>query len=165
MENKNPIFFLDIDGVLATSFQFNTNRKNYHPVHNCYRFDKKCVGVMNDIIEQTNCDIVLSSDWKLHYIRQDMREIFAWNGLKCNLIGVTPRLPVEYYTLQLLAEQRALEILKYVEDHDITNYVAVDDLPLLNWLPDNFVQCTKIREGIKQSGIKDKILKILLSNL
>ena len=47
-----PTIFLDIDGVLATTHQYYTNRKKWHEMYDCYRFDEKCVKVFNDIIEK-----------------------------------------------------------------------------------------------------------------
>jgi hypothetical protein len=55
---------------------------------------------------------------------------------------------------------RSAEILKYVNEHQICNYIAVDDLDLSPWIT-NFVRTPRSNEGIKQSGIKDKILKVI----
>ena len=61
-----------------------------------------------------------------------------------------------------------MEIEKYLADADgITHWVAVDDL---NMSPEynqgyglkNFVLTPRSNEGIKQTGIKNKILKYLL---
>ena len=41
-------------------------------------------------------------------------------------------------------------------------YCAVDDMDLSALGDEHFVQCTHSREGIKQTGIKEKIIKRLL---
>jgi len=160
----NPTIFIDIDGVLATTVQYYTNRKKWHPTYDCYRFDEKCVKVFNEIIKKTNPIIILSSDWKIRYSTDMMNDIFKWNGVLAKISGKTSSLwGTQYKTLQQLEECRAEEILKYQVDHAdvVDKWVAIDDLNLMQWIPDNFVQCTRSNEGIKQSGIKDKILKIL----
>ena len=160
-----PFFFLDIDGVMATSHQFYTNRKKWHDVYDCYRFDEKCVKVLNDIIQKTDPIIILSSDWKDHYSIEQMNAIFEWNGVNSVISDFTgSSWGVIFKSAQQLEECRAYEILEYVKKHDIDgNWVAVDDLDLTQWIPDNFVLTPRVNEGIKQSNIKEKILKVIQS--
>jgi len=66
-----------------------------------------------------------------------------------------------FTSFQQLEECRAYEILQYVRERELTNWVAVDDLNLSKWIPNNFVYTPKSNEGIKQSGVKEKIIKIL----
>jgi hypothetical protein len=162
--NENIYIFLDIDGVLATSHQFSTNRKKWHPTYNCYRFDEKCVKVFNSILDNINgATVILSSDWKHHYSIEQMNEIFKWNDVNAIISDTTgSSWGVMFTSLQQLEECRAHEINKYVTEHNITNWLAIDDLNLSPWIsPEHFVRTPKISEGIKQSGIKDKILNIL----
>jgi hypothetical protein len=162
VSNKKYIF-LDIDGVLATTVQYYTNRKKWHPMYDCYRFDEKCVKIFNDIIEKTNPIIILSSDWKDRYTINALNEIFEWNKVNAKVSDVTSSSwGVEFTRLQQLEECRSFEINRYVVEHGLTKWVAIDDLNLKLWMPENFVHCTRANEGIKQSGVKDKILKILL---
>jgi hypothetical protein len=154
---------LDIDGVIATTAQYNSKKKNWHPMYDCYRFDEKCVKIFNDIIEKTNPIIILSSDWKDHYTIAVMNEIFKWNGVNAEVSGITSSSwGVQFTSLQQLEECRSYEINKYATENQLTKWVAIDDLNLKLWIPENFVHCTRANEGIKQSGVKDKILKILL---
>jgi hypothetical protein len=160
-----PYIFLDIDEVLATTNQFYSNRKKWNPEYNRYRFDEKCVKVFNSIIEITNPIVILSSDWKDSFTIEQLNRIFEINGVNCKISDITPSLwGTQYKSLQQLDECRAEEILKYQTDHaDVINkWVAIDDLNLTQWMPDNFVRCTKANEGIKQSNVKEKILKILI---
>lgn len=80
---------LDIDGVLATSHQYYTNRKKWHPTYDCYRFDEKCVKVFNEIIEKIDPIIILSSDWQNHYSFEILNKIFKWNDVNCVITDVT----------------------------------------------------------------------------
>jgi hypothetical protein len=157
--------FLDIDGVLATTHQFHTNKKNWNPMYDRYKFDQKCVKIFNSILEITNPIIILSSDWKDDYTIEVLNKIFEINGVNAVVSGITPDLwGTVYKSYQELDECRAEEILKYQTDHAdvIDKWVAIDDLNLTPWMPDNFVRCTKANEGIKQCNVKEKILKILI---
>ena len=156
-----PFIFLDIDGVLATSHQFYTNRKKW-PDYGCYRFDDKCVKVFNEILKKTDPIIVLSSDWKLNYTIEAMNNIFKVNNIEGVVSDITPSLwGTRYLSYSELDECRAQEILLYVSRHDVVNYVAIDDLNLKPWIPDNFVHTPRANEGIKQSSVKDKIIKMI----
>ena len=155
--------FLDIDGVLATTRQYYTNRKKWHPTYDCYRFDEKCVKVFNQILDQVDATIILSSDWKTHYDRSTMNEILKWNEVNGEISAFTPSLwGTEFKSAQQLEECRAHEILRYVEKHNVKKWIAIDDLDLSEWIPDNFVRTPLESQGIKQSGVKDKILKKIL---
>jgi hypothetical protein len=161
--NSNKYLFLDIDDVLTTMFQYNQKKEKWDKEYDRYHFDAKCVKVFNAIIEKTNPIIILSSDWKLKYTVEQMNRIFEINGVKSIVTDYTPNLwGTQFKSYQQLDECRSTEINNYVEEHQITNWVAVDDLNLFPWIPLNFVRCTRATEGIKQSGVKDKILKILI---
>lgn len=155
--------YLDLDGVLATTTQFYSKKR--HPEWNCYRFDKKCVKVFNEILEKTNAGIILSSDWKYHYDLKTMNKIFEWNGINGKISDFTPSLwGYKFKSLDELEICRAEEILMHVNEHknEIGSWVAIDDLDLNDLLPEeNFVQTPRQNEGIKQTNIKTKILNKL----
>jgi hypothetical protein len=69
---------------------------------------------------------------------------------------------------------RVIEIKQYLHDHpEITHWVSIDDLDMgktgkrrgvefeHDWALDNFVLTPRGNEGIKQSGIKEKVIKFL----
>ena len=61
-----------------------------------------------------------------------------------------------------LEQQRAFEIKTWLKENpDVTNWVAIDDLDMRSdtWGLTNFILCSNSNEGIKQSGIKEKIIK------
>lgn len=161
MDFDKPIIFLDFDGVMVTTRQYYMKKR--HPIFNTvYPFDPKCVKVLNSIIEITNPIIICSSDWKYHFNIEQLNEIFEWNGVNAKITDATPSLwGVKYYKLHDLEKCRADEIKTFVKENNVIKFVIIDDLNLFEWFPDNFVHCTRENEGIKQSGVKDKILKIL----
>ena len=184
------IIFLDNDGVLCLSTEWGGRAKKklkylkefpgtqdlpaYVKMDN---FNDKAVKTLNLILEQTDAEIVVSSDWKLYCSLEELQEMFTKYGVIKQPIDTTPNIPLKYdknyYTVEELAEYRVSEINMWLKEHpEVTQWVAVDDLPLgekfgpisgnSNGGLKNFVLTPKSSQGIKQSGIKDKILKFLL---
>lgn len=158
------VIFLDIDGVLATNKEFGMNRTKFqtkHPeakeLHIPYPFNHGCVKIFNEILEETNAKIILSSDWRLHWGLEELDRIFKFNG-----VIKSPEATTSFFKWKLssgLELDRIKQIEQYVAYSEITNWVAIDDLNLSD-LGDRFVR-TKDSEGLKQTGLKNKILKIL----
>jgi hypothetical protein len=170
------ILFLDHDGVICLSSNWGGRfkKKGYDsnpetPLDiRMDNFDSKAVKVLKEIIDETGCEIVVSSDWKRWGTLDQMKEMYVTRGIKPP-IDYTPDLKnFDEGTNHLLKttndyeEIRVLEINKYLEEHpEITHWVAVDDMDLSKL--SHFVRTTKpYNEGIKQSGIKEKILKFLV---
>jgi hypothetical protein len=146
-----------------------------------YRFDnfnQKAIKILNKIIEETGAEIVTSSDWKRWANLEEMGEYYESQGISKKPIALTPNLgQCTWYNDMVwvwspqwdLEMTRVIEIKQYLHDHpEITHWVAVDDLDMgkngegwKDWGLDNFVLTPKGAEGIKQSGIKEKILKFL----
>ena len=149
------ILFLDIDGVVLP---FNVHGKTRDD------FDKKAVKVLNEIIEKTDCEIVISSDWRNHHDLNQLKNIFEYNGVIKKPIDTTPH--SIKYDMESLDVGRADEIQMWLDEnkekYDIETYCAVDDLDLEDLGDNHFVMCTRpYNEGIKQTSIKDKIIKRL----
>jgi hypothetical protein len=122
-------------------------------------FNSKAVKVLNEILEITDAEIVVSSDWKLHCTLFELQSMFKEYGVIKSPIDITPNKVLT--NISDLEDNRVLEINTWLNDHpEVSHWVAVDDLDLSE-LP-NFVQTKKpYNEGIKQSGIKDKIIGFL----
>lgn len=151
------IIFLDIDGVMATSQCWGRGNDNKW---DAYMFDPKCVAVLNSILIETGAEIILSSDWKHHYSLTEMRDIFTHNGVIKGPIGFTPS--SKTYTAMNLEGGRIDEIHEWLKMHNTKNdltWVSIDDLSMFDL--EFFVHCPRVMEGIKQTGVKEKILKIL----
>ena len=190
------VLFLDHDGVICLSSEFggrfkkqrNAGRKLSQSIDSLpvlARFDnfnKKAIDVLNEILEETNAEIVVSSDWKRWATVEEMGEYYESQGIKKKPIGFTKSIndcdiPEDFqFSRQFdLEQERHFEILQYLKDNpQITHWVAVDDLNMgkiqkhetwgdmeLDWGLDNFVHTPRVREGIKQSNIKENILKFL----
>jgi len=185
--------FLDCDGVICLSNNWGGRSKKWakyrsaNPETSRYiddspvevrfdDFDKKAIKVLNEILEETDAEIVVSSDWRCHANLEELGEYFLSQGILKKPIGFTKLLgqcnqPENYEWLHKwdLEQSRSLEILQYLRDNpEITQWVAVDDLDMgkngeewKDWGLDNFVLTPSSNEGIKQLGIKEKIIKFL----
>jgi hypothetical protein len=187
------VIFLDNDGVICLSNNWGGRSKKWakyrskNPETSRYiddapvevrfdDFDKKAIKVLNEILEETGAEIVVSSDWRCHANLEELGEYFLSQGILKKPIGVTKLLgqcdqPENYPWLRKwdVEQSRSLEILQYLFDHpEVTQWVAIDDLDMgkneeewKDWGLDNFVLTPSRTEGIKQSGIKEKIIKFL----
>ena len=194
------IIFLDNDGVICLSNNWGERAKKWanfkrdnpevefenRPVICRFDdFDDKAVKVLNEILEETGAEIVVSSDWRLHATLEELGEYYESQGITKKPIAVTDIFkdifPKEWNAFRFRAElelERSMEIGHWLENHpEVTNWVAIDDL---NMSPEflskyfshsededknpglsNFVLTPRSREGIKQSGVKEKVLKFL----
>jgi len=160
MDTNRPTIFLDLDDVMVTEGQ--RKMENLHPKYQRYAFDPMCVKVLNRIITLRNPQIILSSDWKDQLSLENINEMFNEYKVQIPVADKTTNLwKTKYTSFQQLEECRAAEILFYTMENKLTNWVAIDDLNLLPWLPNNFVRCTNTYEGLRQDGIIEKILNIL----
>jgi len=174
------ILFLDHDGVICLVDNFGSRRKkrgyigmNSDILSRFDNFDGKAISVLNSIIESTGCEIVVSSDWRFWATLEEMGQYYISQGIKKAPIDYTPR---QISQSKLLggfdtepAETRSYEIKEWLSEHpEVSHWVAVDDLDMserfgnisrnYQWGLKNFVHTPKSREGIKQTGIKEKIL-------
>ncbi len=156
------VLFLDHDGVICLSTEWGSRFKNKEGLDSVFdRFNEKAIKVLNEIIEATDCEIVVSSDWRFHGSLSQMRELYKVRGILKSPIGYTDYIKSN---AQDLEHSRAQEILRWMNINDpksVMNFCAVDDLDMGIWLTENFVHTPRSSEGIKQSGIKEKIIKIL----
>ena len=152
------IIYTDIDDVLSLGSEIHPKLTKWGYVH---RFNAKAVKVFNEILKETGAEIVISSDWKNHYSLKDLQEIFIeWAGIDKAPIDVTRTFGNT--ALQLLEEFRAKEILEHAGNLMPYSWVAIDDLSLRFWIPENhFVYLPRYMEGVKQSGKKEEIIRKL----
>lgn len=160
------ILFLDNDGVICLSSEWGSRfkGKRYGLDKTFDNFNKGAVEILNEIITETECEIVISSDWRLHCSLAEMQALFLERGIKKAPIDYTPVIKMTGEHLMKSNEEiRSIEILKWLETWSkfgVSTWCAVDDLDMGPYL-NNFVLTPRDREGIKQTGIKRKIVKAL----
>jgi hypothetical protein len=183
------ILFLDFDGVICLSSEWGSryNKKGHHSNHENVHmrfdnFNKKGLVVLNSIIDETDCEIVVSSDWKNWADIHDFGQLFDYWGIKKKPIGVTESYNSDMDTFdvtkidpnEILEYERCCEIKHWLRQHPlVSHWVAVDDLDLgvtrkwfeegyeNEWGLTNFVHIPKENEGLKQCGVKTKIVNML----
>ena len=188
------VIFLDNDGVICLDNNWGGRSKKWAkykklnpeatsdtmaPVDIRFdNFDKKAIKVLNQILEETGAEIVVSSDWRLHANLEEIGEYYESQGILKKPIAFTKRYigcdkpdEFEWTRRTMYEQQRSIEVRQYLTDHpEITNWVCVDDLELGEadshgreqvWGLSNFVNTPKMAEGIKQQGVKEKILQFL----
>jgi hypothetical protein len=189
------ILMLDHDGVIALSNNWGGRTKKFAKYRSAnpdaskdikdapvsFRFDdfdKKAIKILNEILEETGAEIVVSSDWKLYATLEELGEYYEEQGIIKKPIALTDNLKdctvhgdnFMWSTMWDSEQMRTIEIKQYLHDHpEVTHWVAIDDLNMGKigepwkdlWAIDNFVLTPKSNEGIKQLGIKEKILNYL----
>lgn len=185
------IIFLDHDGVICLSNnwgnRFKKQRKFYtrgnpRPMNSQIpvdlrfdNFDRKAVNVLNQIIEKTDAEIVVSSDWRFHATLDELRDYYESQRIIKRPIGITDnKIPahLKYYSRSTyLEETRSYEILEWIDKNRPEKWVSVDDLNMAErfdskgeyiWGLKNFVHTPISNEGIKQKGIEEKIMRFLI---
>ncbi len=191
------VIFLDNDGVICLSNNWGSRFKKQHKVYTednprplqnelptelrFDNFDEKAVKILNEILEETDAEIVVSSDWQNFATLDELGEYYESQGIIKKPIGVTKEMgALEFDDLEEfpwlrqfdLEQHRSLEILQWLKYHpEVTKWVAVDDLDMgmhpawgsdgKPWGLSNFVHTPFSRQGIKQSGVSEKIINFL----
>jgi len=120
-------------------------------------FDPDAVNVLNQILDQTGAEIVISSDWKLKTSIEGMCEFYQAQGIKKMPIDYTAWLPGP----TVYHEQRANEITAWLQLHpETTQWAAIDDLYMGTWLT-NFVWAKNVHLGINDITVQQQLLEYL----
>jgi hypothetical protein len=152
------ILFLDHDGVICLADNWGSRGRQETKFDS---FDTKALEVLNEVIEQTDCEIVVSSDWRFYATLEELQQLYVDRGIL--------KVPISTTQLQSLGsamfieKNRASDIIEWVKENltKEDRWVAVDDLPMQMYLENNFVHTPYSREGIKQTGVKEKIINML----
>ena len=198
------VIFLDNDGVICLANTWGSRHKKQKewggmklsmrgreiPLE--YRFDnfdEKAVKVLNDILEQTDAEIVVSSDWRFHGTLEELGDYYESQGIIKRPMDFTEKFhyrdwldegfiseDFNFNRTDDLGQQRYFEIMRWLSRNpSVTHWVAVDDLHMgikveassygpfeRDWGLSNFVWTPRDWEGIKQSGVKEKLIKFLI---
>jgi hypothetical protein len=128
------IVFIDVDGPLA--WKYYGGRVSLSQGSEVFTIpypwvQKDCTALLT-ILENTDARLVLSSDWRKHYSFLQMREIFRHYGIQPHyLVDTTTHLDLwKKFSRPSLSWERAAEILKWVRDNGIKQWIAIDDIDL-----------------------------------
>ena len=105
------VIFLDIDGVM----NHETSKED---------MDTDCLYQLKRIVEQTDAYIVLTSSWRMYFLRGDENPIKLYFENRLKLFGL------ELYDIapHIGTARRAAEIKQWLKDHkQFKSYVILDD--------------------------------------
>lgn len=151
------LLYVDIDGPLATEGCSKTlHETKWH--NRLYRMNDACVTVLNEILQESGAEIVLSSDWRHHFNLEQIGEIFEWNGIIKKPIAMTGKESISFSNHE---KNRIHQIQISLNELQPKNWVVFDDLCLGKECYkdglDNFVLIDPI-VGLTGEGIKNQIL-------
>lgn len=138
---RRKIIFIDVDGPLAWG-TWNEGKVNItggvEDFQIPYPWVKEDCEALQKICEETNAELVISSDWKKHFTFNQLKRIFWHYGITARLIDITTHQDLwNKMSRSSLEHERALEVAKWAKDNKITNWIAIDDLDLYHafkWL-------------------------------
>lgn len=138
------IIFLDIDGVLNSDLWYQ-KQKGKENTDFTYHLDPHCVLQLNKVISKTHAKIVISSNWRKRYSKEEIFEALKKVGFKGEVISATPNL-----TSNNKDFIRGNEIMKWCRENesiigcryqDYKDYAIIDDnTDMLFWQRNNFFQ-------------------------
>lgn len=139
---RRKIIFIDIDGPLAWGTWNDGKVTITGGVEDFtipYPWVKEDCDALQKICEETNADLVVSSDWKKHFTFNQLKRIFWHYGITAGrLVDITTHQDLwNKMSRTSLDHERALEVAKWARDNKVTNWIAIDDLDLYHnfkWL-------------------------------
>lgn len=145
------IILLDLDGVMISG-------ASWKPVeiHNDRfpSFKPTAVKALNKILSKINASVILTSSHKSKYTRFEWEIIFKNRNINTSIKTLPPN------TLNL---NRKDEILFYLDNNDIKNYVIIDDDKSLNGLPSNIKERFILVDPLigLNDELTDRIIEVL----
>jgi len=144
------LLLLDIDGVMVPAKSWSAP-----PIleDGFAMFNSKSVKALNEIIYESNADILLTTSHKSRFSLEQWAIIFRNRGIAINNIG---RLPQNHHHLSRLEEITNW----YTSNDNIDNFVIIDDDKSLNGLSDYLktrLVLTKPLIGLTSSHVEDAL--------
>jgi hypothetical protein len=124
---EQKYLFLDIDGVMNSFDDYNMTGEEFLNKINDISFviSKKQIDLLNEIVEEYNPKIVLSSYWRTRYPIQKINKIFKDNGFKGEVIAKTDEKGEEH-------KDRWNQIKRFIDRNNVESYIILDDDSLGN---------------------------------
>lgn len=148
------VIFLDIDGVLRTHesdlWWSHELDKPIPPFHKRL-FSKESIENLNYIIALTGAKVVITSTWRIYYTLEELKKVFRERGFIGQIIGTTE-----------ILENRGDEIIDWLNNHKIDNYVVIDDniSDVISKIPDCKIAKCKSMIGLNEE-VFERVLDII----
>jgi hypothetical protein len=162
------VIFLGIDGVLATLRELLTNKVKFQKnnlwaeqINVNYPFDYGCVTILNQIIDVTDAEMIITSEWKEKHSLNEIKIAFQKNGIIKSPIDITSTHVNDDITLN-----RFNEINEYIQNNEVKNWVAIDTLNINKYMPSHTdrIFITEVYNGLKQNQLKERVISRLTIN-
>jgi hypothetical protein len=133
---RRKIIFIDIDGPLAWGTwgegRIDIDEGPYGKLTIPYPWVEEDCQALAKILDESNAQLVLSSDWRKHYSFIHMKKIFQHYGISDYLLIDTTTHQKLWNKLSRpsIEWERAAEIIKWVKDNKISNWISIDDMQL-----------------------------------
>lgn len=154
------IIFLDIDGVLNSTEQFNLHNENNDSKLSLEIY-KYHIKQLNNLIEQTGAYVVISSSWKHYHSVVGWNDIFKLLGIKATVIGTTPQTTTFRGTqilVWLLEHKSNIErgFSDELYPYEVESFVILDDDSDMEMLLPRLVQCNAY-SGLTEKEVNEAI--------
>jgi hypothetical protein len=131
---RKKIIFIDVDGPLAWATWGDgkiTIKGGSGDFQIPYPWVKEDCEALQKICDETNAELVVSSDWKLHFSFLQLKSIFVHYGITTRIIDITTHQDLWMKVSRpSLEHTRAVQIAKWAKDNKITNWISIDDMKL-----------------------------------
>ena len=144
------IIFLDVDGVL------NSQNTNARTPNGYVGIQDKLVRQLKKIVNATGAKVVLSSDWRLMGRNEPDYKYLV------NKLYYKGHIKIFSKTPDYKWQWRGREIGGWLEDHEVDNYVVLDDIYFDDFCPrhNGHVVMTDYHFGLRDEDV-EKAIKIL----
>ncbi len=149
---KEKILILDLDGVLITTPPWKADEIDSDGYS---KFNESCLNNLNTLLTLSDFKIWLSSTRRTVKSIEEFNMIFKFRNIKDPIKGFIPVYPD--------CKNRKEEILTFIDEFKISNYLIIDDDKSLNGLDDIYKEnliLTDFMKGFDKEKLKSATEKI-----
>lgn len=162
------IIFLDIDGCLNSNEYFSSSAYLEESggksdalivlVNHYLHLDPAALKLVNELVDQSGAEVVISSTWKSKYSEEEFNKMFTDRGATFKVVGRTPHIDSNRSSKKIT---RGREIQTYLDSLDVKPdaFVIIDDRDDMNQFF-KFLVKTSFQDGFQRIHL-ERALKIL----
>jgi cell division septum initiation protein DivIVA len=140
------IIFLDIDGVMNSEVDYllAEARDDYETAREeAHELSERCVGLLNNLIDDTGAEVVITSVWRYSTTKEEMQSLFEKKGFKHKILDYSPVYDRNFTVrgneiLGWIKKNEEYLGVKYYNDFE-TYVIFDDDSDMLYWQRENFI--------------------------
>ncbi|MDH7448308.1 HAD domain-containing protein [Aquimarina sp. 2201CG14-23] len=147
-----PVLILDLDGVLITTPMWKADEIDSDGYS---KFNEDCITNLNKLLSKWEFEIWLSSTRRTIKTLAEFNQIFRNRNIKTPISGFLP----EYND----CKTRKDEILRFIEEYKISNFLMIDDDKSLNGLEEKYKEkliLTELQKGFDLENLELAIEKV-----